>query len=208
MRRREDARVLRAEPAEVVGGTLSHGQIAVERAEEETRAGHPEYPAQSAGACAKVAIAAVEHGHSRAPAGPERPHQRNGMPARYEHDVRAGLEHRTSDLGDIESAEAPARYALARPRVSEHPAAVALGERDAPAKGAPEADALLLGRRLGRIEHGEVERGALRRDVAEPRRVVLHRMRHDDGQARGRRQRAHAVASSAGTAIDGASARR
>src|SRR5215468_2687911 len=169
MRRRKDARVLRAEPAEVVRGTLPHGEITVERAEEETCASHPRDPAQSAGACTEVAIAAVEHRHSRAPAAPERPHQRDGMPARHEHDVRAGLEHRASDLGDIESAEAPARYALAQPRVSEHPAAVALGERDVPANGAPEAHALLLGRRLGRIEYGEVECGALRRDVAEPR---------------------------------------
>ena len=57
--------------------------------------------------------------------------------------------------------------------VADDARAVAVEERRIPHERPLELDGLLRRRRPRRIQHGEIDRAALLRDVAEPRRVVL-----------------------------------
>ena len=99
--------------------------------------------------------------------------------------VRVALEDGRADLGDVEPPEVAAVDAVARARRPHDPAAVALGERHVPVELPAEPHPLLRRSRPGRVEDGEVDLGAVRGDVAEPGRSVLHRVGEHGGQPHG-----------------------
>src|SRR5438876_11006267 len=105
------------------------------------------------------------------------------MPAENQDHIRASLTDRVSNLRNIQSAERGATYIFSRFRSAHDVASVAVGQRYIPRKGAIKAGALLFRCRIDRVNDGEINLGAVLRDVTEPRRKVLNRVRGNGNES-------------------------
>src|SRR5213593_1742767 len=91
VRRVPDEGVPRPEALQIGAGVLAHTEIAIEESEEEPRAERPGPAPPAGGRGAEVAVAAVQRGDGLPTTGPERAHERDGMPPRNQRDVGSAL---------------------------------------------------------------------------------------------------------------------
>ena len=132
---------------------------------------------------ARVGVAAIQHRHTGAAARGQRSNLRDGMPPGHQHDVRLRLEHGVPDVFHVQTTEAGAIERIRGQALPHDAPPIAFEKRCVPLERPIEPDRLLFGRRTRGIQHRQIDCRTVLRQVPEPGRVVLHRMRLDDGEA-------------------------
>src|SRR6476659_7228233 len=103
-----------------------------------------------------MSIATIDHRDSKPTAGPQCPDQCDRVPARYEHHIRITVLDCFADPRNINAPEAIAMNIVAESRFLKDLEVIPFHEGCIPHEWSSKTRALLLGRRLCRIQYGQL----------------------------------------------------
>src|SRR5262249_40044927 len=132
--RGEHAARARSEAGEELARPRSHAEVAVEEPEADPRGRSPERAAPPRRRRVEGGVAPIQDRNASPPAREERAHERDGVPAGDERDVRPRLDEGRGDLRDVEAPEVLAPEALRTPGRAEYARAIPPRERRVPRK--------------------------------------------------------------------------
>src|SRR3989442_365008 len=128
-------------------------------------------------------VAGIQNGEIVPSARLQRANVKRGVPARHEYDVGLRRQERGARLVRLDAPEIATPETIVFCGLTKDDGLIPGAEWYVPLKRPTEADALLCRGRRRAVENCQLHRGCVRRDVAKPRRVVLHRVREHNGQA-------------------------